>query len=259
MYGTPELALLVGNVFTFLATFPARLRLTFTKREEVGKGMYEYYFATPYPQRHKPGQYYEWTLPHLHPDSRGIRRYFTISSAPIGNEVSFAVKHVDQQSTWKTALANLQPGDAVFAAQLSGDFTLEDPGKPVVWIAGGIGITPFISMIRAAQHANLTLNATLFYCNRTEQDIAFKAEIAHAAQNGLTTVHFLNDAPPQSTFLHEIGYITPELVKTHAPHWQQATFYISGPPSLVESYERMLLHMGLPAHRVITDYFPGLA
>ncbi len=258
IYGTPELALLAANLMTFVVDKQERLRLTLVRKKEVGASTVEYTFTVPITQRFSPGQYFEWTLPHEKPDARGIRRYFTVSSAPGTNEVSFAVRHVDRQSTWKQALAALPVGGVLYAAQRAGDFMLRPSAPYHVWIAGGIGVTPFMSMIRAASGVQQRLPVTFFYCNKTETDIAFADEIAAASVLGLKTVQVLAE-PGTSGLPHETGYITDVMLKKHVSEWATATYYISGPPGLVNSYTKLLKTMGVPARQIITDYFPGLA
>lgn len=255
---SPALALVTANLFTFLVDHPERLRLSLVRKEMVGAGTVEYIFKAPRIERFIPGQYLEWTLPHHHADVRGIRRYFTIAAAPGTDEVSFAVRHMEQQSTWKKTLSTLAPGALLYATQRAGDFTLRNNAVHHVWIAGGIGITPFMSMIRHAERTKTTLSATLFYCNKTEHDIAFLTEIARAAAVGVTVVHVLAE-PATSGMPHAVGFVTEALITQHVPNAQTATYYISGPPGLVGAYTTMLAKMKIPRRRVVTDYFPGLA
>ncbi len=258
LYGTPELALLVANLMTLVADRPERLRLTLKSIHEVGKGTVEYVFATAHVQHHVPGQYMEWTLPHAKPDTRGIRRYFTLASAPGTAEVSFAVRHAVPGSSWKTALASLAPGAVMFAAQRAGDFTLRAEDTKRIFIAGGIGVTPFVSMVRSAKQSGIKLNATLFYCNKTEADIAYDALFADAATVGLTVVHVLQE-PAASGRSHEVGYITKEMLIKYETNFVDATYYISGPPGLVGAYKKLARGLGVSRRRIVTDYFPGLA
>lgn len=258
LHGTPELALLAANLVTLVADKPARLRLTLTKKIEVGKGTTEYVFAAPQTVTFTPGQYMEWTLPHRKPDLRGIRRYFTIASAPGTNEVSFAVRDVPQPSSWKKALAQMVPGETIYAAQRAGDFTLSNSSAYRVFIAGGIGVTPFVSFARAAVAAGKPLDATLFYCNKTESDIAYLDLFMAASTVQLKLVHVLAEAT-QSGLPHETGFITDVMLKKYVPAWSTATYYISGPPGLVNAYTKLLRGMGVPRRQIVTDYFPGLA
>lgn len=258
IYGTPELALLAANLMTFVVDRPERLRLTLSKKHVVGTRTVEYIFTAPRPITFMPGQYLEWTLPHGTPDTRGIRRYFTVASAPGGHEVSFAVRHVDRQSTWKQTLEALPIGGVIYAAQRAGDFTLRPSAPHHVWIAGGIGVTPFMSMIRHAAASQQRLPVTFFYCNKTESDIAFLDEVTSAAALGLETVHVLAE-PASSGLEHETGYITEAMLTRHVHEYRTATYYISGPPGLVKSYHDLLRKLGVPEVQIVTDYFPGLA
>jgi len=260
VYGTPELALLVGNVYTLIVDRPVRFILTFKERKEVGKNTYEYLFTASKNVVHTAGQYMEWTLPHAPVDTRGIRRYLTIvSKAERSPSVSFSVRHPQVESSWKRALSTLKLGDAMYATQKAGDFVLERHNTPYVWIAGGIGITPFISMIRTISGTDTNkIPATLFYCNKSFDDIAFKDEIEAAHEKGLKTVYMLDDTTGAGG-LYESGFITPEIIKKHVSDWEQMTFYIAGPPMLIDSYESMLRKMGVKPSRIIIDYFPGLA
>lgn len=257
-YGTPELALVLGNLFTFIVDRPERLVLRFSHRTEIGPRSYEYHFAPPHPIAHRPGQYLEWTLPHAKPDLRSIRRYFTIVSEPQHETLSFAVRHVPKQSTFKEALERLQPGALMYATQRAGDFLLQTNSPHHVWIAGGIGITPFISMTRDLRARSERISATLFNCNKTEGDIIFSDELSHAGVAGVNVVNVLVEKPVASVD-HELGFLTAEIIQKRVSQWKVATYYISGPPGLVDAYKKLLRGMGIPKRRIITDYFPGLA
>lgn len=250
IYGTPELALVIANIFTLIVDRPMRSVMTFVGRHQVGKDTYEYRFHPDHPLVFHAGQYLEWTLPH-EADSRGIRRYFTIAGAPGDTEISFAVRHLAKQSSWKQMLAEIKEGATLFATQRAGDFTLRSRASYHVFIAGGIGITPFVSMMRNAKDTQI--DATLFYCNKTAEDIAFK-DLVEAK---VKTVHVLET--PTEEFAHETGFITADMIKKHVQNWSEATYYISGPPGLVGAYEKLLAQIGIPRRRIIVDYFPGLA
>jgi ferredoxin-NADP reductase len=257
-YSTPELSLLIGNLFTFLLVRPERRSLTFQGRTPVGTDAYEYHFLAERPIAHMPGQYLEWTLPHEKPDARGIRRYFTIVSRPGASKISFAVRHVPDQSSFKRSHQDLMPGDTLYVTHPAGDFLLRNDGSYHVWIAGGIGITPFMSMMRDAAAHGAQISATLFNCNKSESDRLFPEELAEAGAVGVTVVDVLLE-PPVSDLRYETGFLTADMVKRHVPEWQTATYYISGPQGLVDAYSRLLRSMGIARSRIVTDYFPGLA
>jgi ferredoxin-NADP reductase len=146
----------------------------------------------------------------------------------------------------------------MYAAQRAGDFTLRADDTRRIFIAGGIGVTPFVSMVRSAKQQGIQLNATLFYCNKTEADIAYDALFAEAADVGLTVVHVLQESAVSSRS-HEVGYITKEMLMKYEPNFVTATYYISGPPGLVGAYKKLARGLGVARRRIVTDYFPGLA
>ncbi len=258
LYATPELGLIVANLYTTLFDRQKRLTLSLISRTLVGAHTYEYQFQTNEPTLHIPGQYMEWTLPHAKPDMRGIRRYFTVTSLPGKTEIAFAVRHLEKQSTWKRALETLPLGGIVYTAQRAGEFTLHGKKGPFVFIAGGIGITPFITMMRHARHTERNLNVTLFYCNKTEADVAFGEEVRDGSVCGVKSVHVFMEAP-SGAYVYEVGYITKETLEKYVTQWKEATFFISGPPGLVSAYDTLLQSLKIPSARIVTDYFPGLS
>ena len=143
-YFTPELALLVGNIFVYVVSPKGRFMLTLIEKNEIVAGTLEFVFTPDKPLTFRPGQYLEWTLGHTPSDDRGNRRYFTIASSPTESTVRLGVRISESKSTFKRALKDMQIGDVVSASSLAGDFVLpEDAKKKLVFIAGGIGITPF--------------------------------------------------------------------------------------------------------------------
>ncbi|MEJ0073435.1 MAG: hypothetical protein WDN27_05155 [Candidatus Saccharibacteria bacterium] len=171
IYSTPETALLVGNIFTLLVapTAGAMLRLKFIS--QLAPNQYDLAFEKPPHVRFDAGQYLEWTLPHKHADARGVRRTFSIASAPTESELHIGIKTYERGSTFKKALLALKPGDRVRAAHVAGSFTLPaDASRPLVFIAGGIGITPFRAMAQYLTDTNQLRDAALLYVANSEAD-----------------------------------------------------------------------------------------
>jgi ferredoxin-NADP reductase len=151
---SPELAVLVGNVLALLLARPAAAQLRFVARRPLTASATEYAFRPDRPVRHLAGQYLELQLPHHGPDRRGIRRTLTIVSPPGDPAVRVAVRTREPMSTFKQALDVLPIGSPVRAVTVSGAFTLPaDRGLPLVLVASGIGITPFISQLEAERRA----------------------------------------------------------------------------------------------------------
>ena len=258
-YFTPELALLAGNAFAWAVNPKYRFKLTLERIEKTAAGCYDYVFRTNRPVSFKPGQYLDWTLPSRHADDRGNRRTFTIASAPQEQHVRLGVKFYPNPSAYKQALLNMKPGDVVYGAQLAGDFTLPDVQDKLAFIAGGIGITPFRSMIQHMLDVREPRDVTLFYGNNRSQDIAY-VDVFNRAENelGLRTVYAVADHAQTATNFHK-GFIDAELIKREMPDYAERLFYISGPRTMVLKFEKVLAELGIAKSRIKTDFFPGFA
>ncbi len=112
--------------------------------------------------------------------------------------------------------------------------------------------------MRHARHTERNLNATLFYCNKTEADVAFGEEVRDGSVCGVKSVHVFMEAP-SGAYVYEVGYITKETLEKYVTQWKEATFFISGPPGLVSAYDTLLQSLKIPSARIVTDYFPGLS
>ncbi len=259
LVNTPELSLLIANLIFF--GFSLRERLTLTLREvtEVAKNTFEYSFVPATPVKFKAGQYLEWTMPHNKPDARSVRRYFTIASAPTEPDLKLTVRFAEKGSTYKQTLRDLEAGDKIYATARSGDFVLpKDIEKhKYLFIAGGIGVTPFRSQIKESLDKNRPLDSVMYYLNRNESDIAYGNLFARAEILGLKVVNIL-DVPPNN-WTGERGFLTKEMLVRHSPDFTERIAYISGPPGMVGAYKQLLKQAGVPAKNIKTDYFPGLA
>lgn len=245
IYLTPELALILGNIFAFLVSSKDKLILELKEVRQLSHNVFEFIFHHDKRFAFLPGQYMEWTLAHEGADSRGLRRYFTIASAPQEN-LKLGVKFYNPSSTYKKKLLTLRPGDEVVATQLSGDFTLpKDPRKKLVFIAGGIGSTPFRSMVMHLLYKNEKRPITLLYQNRQGEEVVYD-EIFEKAEEVLGL-----------RYKKIFSALSSQTIKENVPKYLESTFYISGPETMVTNYKKLLLGMGVPRRQVKTDYFPG--
>src|SRR6185312_11327110 len=140
----------------------------------------------------KPGQYLHYVLHHLPTDDRGSDRWFTVASAPYEGEVMITTRlATEHSSTFKKKLFALKVGKYIEISEVEGDFIIEDPKKQLVFIAGGIGVTPFHSMLKEADHAGEKLDVILLYSNR-DADIPYKKEFdGFAARNSNLKIHYI--------------------------------------------------------------------
>lgn len=261
LYSTPELALVVGNVFSYLVSPKMKLFLHLKEKVHYGSDVVDFVFSTTGRLTFSPGQYMEWTLPHEDPDSRGNRRYFTLASSPTEETVHLGVKFYPQGSSFKKALATLDEKTPMVAGNLAGDFTLpSDQNIKLVLVAGGIGVTPFRSMIKYCVDTHQKRSIILLYANKVHSEIAYVDVFEEAQKAGIKTVLTLTDEHAVPTGWHgKVGRITPEMVKEEVPDFKERVFYLSGPHSMVTGYEDMLTRMGVPESQIKKDFFPGYA
>ncbi|MCX7928765.1 MAG: RnfABCDGE type electron transport complex subunit D [Patescibacteria group bacterium] len=261
IFSSPELAIVIGNVFSCLISPKQKTILAFKTKLKIARNTYEFVFEPDKKLTFLPGQYLELTLNTTTNDTRGNRRYFTIASSPTDTKVRFGIKFADAKgSSFKDTIFNLRANDKVLAGNLGGDFVMpKDINKPLVFIAGGIGITPFISMIRYLTNVKEKRPITLFYANNTINDIAYKNVLDQANKKlGLKTIYLLTNKDLVSpNWKGEVGYLNEEIIKKYLKNHKEQTYYLSGPSAMVDSYKNLLAKIGIPNKQIKTDYFPG--
>jgi ferredoxin-NADP reductase len=260
LFATPELALLVGNIYSYAVSSKQKLLLTLQEKKEIAKDMYEFIFTPKGNFAYTPGQYMEWTVPHKRVDGRGNRRYFTVASSPTEDTLKLGVKTQPNGSSFKKALVSLDTKQAILAGQLAGDFTLpKDASKKLVFLAGGIGITPFRSMIKYLVDIKQKRDIVLFYSNKAEDEIVYKDIFDEANKKlGIKTVYALTDIQyVAKEWKGEKGRVDAAMIQRYVPDYKDRLFYISGPHPMVTAYQNILKDLKIPSSHVIIDYFPG--
>lgn len=243
---SPEEALLLGNAFTFLVAANRRYEVKFIRSLKEADGIYSYAFSMPPRFKFEAGQYMEWTIAKNKTDSRGNRRYLTISASPTEPGLMFTIKHPDKASAFKRGLDQLKTGDKILASRLAGSFTLpKDPSKKLAFLAGGVGITPFRSMVKYLIDKNETRDAALIYSANSPAELSFQKLFQQAAAVGLKS-HYVTG-----------GHIDEAKIKELLPDYKDRYFYLSGPYGFVNAIEKTLLKLGVSYDHITTDYFPG--
>ena len=261
-YATPEITLLLGNLFSYLVSPKERLILKLKNKIKLNQSTYDFVFDNQKRINYQPGQYMEWTLPHKESDNRGNRRYFTLASSPTENDLKIGVKFYEAPSSFKKSLWAMDGKEEIAASQLAGDFVLpKNPNQKLVFIAGGIGITPFRSMLKYLLDTGQKRSIIVFYSNKTANEIVYTGVLNEAGKKlGIKTIYNLTDTNNIPNWWQgKIGFINESIIKQEAPDYKERIFYISGPPTMVAAYEKMLATMGVSKKQIKTDFFPGFA
>lgn len=260
-YTTPESALLIGNIFSFLVSPKERLVLTLSEKIQLAPDIYDFVFIPDAKTAYSPGEYMEWTLGHDDPDDRGNRRYFTLASSPTEEQIRIGVKfYLNSSSSFKKKMLSLSSGDQISASSLAGDFVLpKDQNQKLVFIAGGIGITPYRSMLKYLMDAGEKRSIVLFYSNKYAQDVVYRDVFDQASSIlGTKVIYTLTETDQiPLTWTGLTGRINEKMIREEVPDFSVRKFYLSGPHTMVENFERELLSMGIPRSQIKTDYFPG--
>ncbi len=260
-YTTPELAILAGNLYASLTGSRVNLLLRLKEKVQVAPDVWDFVFVPSQKLAYVPGQYMEWTLATGDDDSRGNRRYFTLASSPTEDTVRLGVKFHPNSSTLKRSLLAMKPHDEILASHLAGDFVLPaDPRQKCVFIAGGIGITPFRSMIQYLLDTRQWRPIVLFYAAKTPKEFVYRSVLEQARQVlGIKTIYTVtSDHGLPAGWNLKGGRVTPQMIRSEVPDYAACQFYISGPTAMVDSTRQMLRQMGIREDRIKTDYFSGL-
>ncbi|WP_278102068.1 flavodoxin reductase [Microbacterium proteolyticum] len=249
-----ERALLVGNLVAFLFCLRAAVRLRLEARRDLTPTVRELTFRAERSFTFSPGQYLELDVPHRRPDARGTRREFSIASAPEDlPTVRIAFKD-GSQSSYKRALAAVPVGGTLAVTGVWGDFVLPSrPTSPVLLVAAGIGVTPFVSQLRHLTATGQTRDVVLVYVVSEASELAFRDDIAAA---GIPVVVFSRDEPrdlPAGWVWAGPDRVDADALLRTVPDIAQRTAYVSGPPRLIASLAPALSR----ATSLTTDAFAG--
>ena len=262
VYFTPELALLTGNILSYAMSYKARLTFKLIEIKNIALNTYDFIFSHDKKLAFQAGQFMEWTLKHKSYDDRGVRRYFTLASSPTEESVRIGVKVYEKPSTFKRSLLMLKPGDTLVASQLGGEFVLPaDKNKKLVFVAGGIGVTPFRSMVKYLIDNNDKRDIIIFYAANSYKEIVYK-EIFDLAKEklNLKTIYVLKDTKhAPDSLIYESGFINKEMILKHVNDVSDRLFYISGPRSMINHFKEILKDLEVSRNSIKTDFFPGYA
>jgi ferredoxin-NADP reductase len=233
---------------------------TLKSGETVAEGTMAFHLAKPAGFVFKPGQSMNVSLVDpTETDAKGNARTFSIVSAPHENELVIATRMRD--TAFKRVLRAMPAGGRVGLRGPAGLFTL-DPAdsRPAVFLAGGIGVTPFVSMLRDAAHSAPARDLWLFYSNRRPEDSAFLDELV-ALPGRNPRLHFVGTMVEMDKssrpWAGERGFLDRALLERHLKKLAGNVFYVAGPPGLVDAMQKMLVGAGVAEDAIHTDEFIG--
>jgi ferredoxin-NADP reductase len=232
-----------------------RCELTLLATQSVAEGTTAFRFTRPDGFHFLAGQYVDLTHLAAVDDPAGNLRSFSIASAP--HETDLLVVTRMRGSPFKQALAALSAGSAIEAVGPHGELVLDNDARPVVMIAGGIGITPFRAMLRDLAFRRDGREVTLLYGNRTPHASAFLHELdAMAAQlPRLRVVHCMSEA--SAGWEGDTGFMDERFVSRNVPDIAAPVYYVVGPPAMTESVREALTNLGVDDDAVRVEAFAG--
>lgn len=222
-------------------------------RDEAGN-IRTFFFRPERPVQFTAGQFAEWRLPHKPADKRGQKRWFTISSSPIDELVTITTKHAAAHgSSFKKTLFGLQPGAELQMSEPMGDFVLPKLIQtPLLFVAGGIGITPFHSILSWLADTKEVRPIKLLYGVSNEEEIIFNETFDKA---GVSPTIVVSD--PSPAWGGERGRLSAEMILGLEKPTEDTLIYVSGPEPMVESLEKDLKKAGLKKSQLVLDFFPN--
>jgi len=233
------------------------MRATVAEKREVAKGTLLVLFAVESYPAYRPGHYFWVELPDRgHQDEKGLRRHISLVTSPTETGVVGLATRL-RDTAFKRTLGELEVGDEVEVEEPKGSFLLpEDTSPEYVFVAGGIGITVFRSMLRYIADEGLPYRITLVYSNRDRESAAFLDELVELEEKieGLRVV---------LTMTEDVGWegesrrIDAAMLRDHVGELEGKRFLVAGPPTMTDAVVEALLAAGVPEDRVLADKFSG--
>jgi ferredoxin-NADP reductase len=235
-------------------------QITLLGRTEVAQGTMAFQFEKPTGFVFKPGQYIDLTVSDSQPGpSTELTHTFSIASSPFDEEILVMTRM--RNTVFKQALSTLPIGSGARIEGPMGSFSLHNnTARPAVFLAGGIGIAPFLSMVSHATAEKLRHPIVLFYANRYLEDAAFidalwKLERANPRFRFVPTLTRMTNN--NGAWKGKTGHISAEMLSAQVGIVRGPIYYIAGPPTMVAATRRTLSEVGVDEDDIRTEEFAG--
>lgn len=231
------------------------MKVKLVRKQDEAKGTKSFFWEPDGTVSYLPGQYFYYTIPVLkYPDQRGTTRHFTLSSSPTEGSILRITTRVREESGYKKTLDELPIGTEIDGEGPNGTFILDDKNLgPHIFIAGGIGITAFRSMIKNVADKNLDHQIYLIYSN-SDNDIVFKKEL-----DEISSRH--PNIKIQYVITGTEGHLDDVKIKKFIENWKltigDLTWWVCGPPPMIDAMEQVLGKLSITSGKVKTEKFTG--
>lgn len=231
------------------------MKLTLVKKTDEARGTKSFFWQPERPINYRPGQYLYYTITSLkYPDPRGTTRHFTLSSSPTEGNLLRLTTRVREESGYKKTLDELPIAAVVDGEGPNGLFVFDEKETITsVFIAGGIGITPFRSMVRYVADKKLTNPIYLIYSN-SDEDFVFKKELDEisAAHQNIKIRYVVTGVE---------GHLDQPKINEIIGNWKleigSLTWWLCGPPPMIDAMEKVLGETGITSNNIRSEKFTG--
>lgn len=241
------------------------MKLKLVEKKEIAKDTEAFYFESEKKVDYDPGQFFYFTIPDKkmeHKDPRGNTHHFTLVLSPTEGNLIACATRMREESGYKNSLDEIEIGEEIEGEGPSGTFILDENEEgPHVLLAGGIGITPFRSMIKYNIDKKLKdIDIHLIYANSVPEEIAFREEFeTWAKENKNITVDMTVSRPEEAEekWSGLTGRIDGDMIKELVNDISKPTFWVCGPPAMVEGMEKVLGGLKITSDRIRSEKFTG--
>lgn len=232
-------------------------KIKLVKKEVVAQDTMAFHFQKPSGFQFEAGQYADYTL--INPsqtDNEGDTRSFTLACSPYEDDIKFITRMRD--TAFKRVIRDMAIGTEVKFEGPKGDLVLKQNNFPAVFITGGVGITPALSIIKQATHDAISQKIILFYSNKTVDSAVAMDEFYKLANSNSNFIFIpvITDQAPVG-FSGEIGHIDGDMLKRYISDLSQPYYYLTGPPAMVKSLHQVLIDNDVKKRAIFTEDFIG--
>ncbi len=230
------------------------IELEFIRKIPLNENTYEFHFKKPRGFKFIPGQYLKISLPVSNPDMRGSSRHFTISSSPKDKDLTITTRII--RSSFKMHLNELKEGEVIKAFGPIGYFTFDLKSKKTkIFLAGGIGLTPYRSLLRSLDGKKGIQNIYLFISFPSKNESVYLEELKELEQKNPFIIIYTFTRKFEANF--EKGRITKELIAKYIPDYKDAEFFIVGSEEVEQAFLKLVKSMSVVEKNIFSENFPG--